>query len=140
MKHEGAGMLQPHHAAHHDQSSNEQHRNPAHEVILSRSDLCDQRTKKQSHKQAADVRGIIGASDHCSKEEVVSDKYDYTAQRSTERGAGQRKLAQIKRCDQGPAIPKIAPEAPTLKMTGFQIRLARLAANPLIRYTAANVQ
>ncbi len=86
------------------------------------------------------MRGIIGASDHCSKEKVVAHENNYAAKGPAHRGARQRKFAQIKRSDQGPCNSKNRPEAPTLKIEGFQITLARLAANPEIKYTTANVQ
>jgi hypothetical protein len=120
-------VLQPHHAARHEQGSDKQHRNPAQKVVMSWSDLGDERAEKQPHEQAADVRRVIGASNDCSKEEVVSDKYHYASQRSAECGARQRKLAQIKRCDQSPGNPENCARRADAKDDGIpdQAREAR---------------
>jgi len=89
MKQISVAALQPHRATHHEQSSNQQHRDPPQKIVMSRSDLGDERAEQQSHEQAADVRRVIDVRDHRTKEEVVSDKYHNAAQRSAERGAGQ---------------------------------------------------
>jgi hypothetical protein len=67
MNHIAVGTLQPHHASHHEQSPNEQHCDPAQKIVMRGSDLCDQCAQQQPHEQPANVRGVIGACDHCPK-------------------------------------------------------------------------
>ena len=76
-----------------DQEHSDQKHSDAAKVIGHGRDLGDQRAQNQSHDQAADVRGVISASDHRPKEEVVAHKRHHTAQHSSHGGARQRELA-----------------------------------------------
>ena len=73
---------------------------------MSRSDLGDERAEQQPHEQTTDVRRVIGASNDRPEEEVISDEHHYAPQRSAERGPRQRKLTQVKGCDQSPCNPE----------------------------------
>jgi len=87
------GALQPEHSTRHNENANEQHRHPPQEIVLIGSHLRNERAQQQSHEQAADVRRVIDATDHCPKEEVVADKRNDASLQSADRSAWQREFA-----------------------------------------------
>ena len=99
-------MLQPHHPASHDQRPNQQHSDPAQNVVMCRSDLGNQRAQNQPHDQPADVRRVIGAARYGSKYEVVPGKGHHASKQTRHRRLWQREFAQIKRRDQRPCNSK----------------------------------
>jgi superoxide dismutase len=78
-KHISSGALQPHHSTHHEQYSDEEYDYTTQALVMSGSNLRDQRAQQQPHEQAADVRRVIGPGDYGPKKEVVSHKHHYAS-------------------------------------------------------------